>query len=135
MKPNAEFDPGVTRASLAMVRETVARYFRMEFHGGEHLPAGRCLVIGCHSGVVPYDAACTLVAIEQSTGRLARGVGDRMFGRWQLVDSYLRRRGAIVGEPAETAALLRAGNIVLVFPGGAADMTRPIWRDRYRVLP
>jgi 1-acyl-sn-glycerol-3-phosphate acyltransferase len=135
MKPNAEFDPVATRASLAMVRETVGRYFRMEVHGAEHLPAGRCLVIGCHSGVVPYDAACTLAAIEQSTGRLARSVGDRMFGSWSFVESYLRRRGAIVGEPVETAALLRAGQIMLVFPGGAADMTRPIWRDRYRVLP
>lgn len=134
MKPNPEFDPAATRASLALVRETVGRYFRMEVHGGEHLPPGRCLVVGCHSGVIPYDAACTLVAIEHSTGRLARAVGHHMFGRLQLVESYLRRRGAIVGEPAETAALLRAGNMVLVFPGGAADMTRPIWRDRYRVL-
>jgi len=135
VKPNADFDPAATRASLARVRRTVGRYFRMEVRGGEHLIPGRCMVVGCHSGVVPYDAACTLVAIEQSTGRLARAVGDRLFGRLKLVENYLRRRGAIVGRRGETAALLRAGNIVLVFPGGAADMTRPIWRDAYRVLP
>jgi 1-acyl-sn-glycerol-3-phosphate acyltransferase len=135
VKANADFDPAAARASLALVRQTAARYFRLEVRGAEHLPAGRCMVVGCHSGVVPYDAACTLVAIEQSTGRLSRAVGDHLFGRWRPIESYLRRRGAIVGRRAETAALLRAGNIVLVFPGGAADMTRPIWRDPYRVLP
>jgi 1-acyl-sn-glycerol-3-phosphate acyltransferase len=135
MTANPEFDPAATRASLALVRETVARYFRLEVFGTEHIPRGRSMVVGCHSGVIPYDAACTLVAIAEGTGRLARAVGDRMFGRLPAVERYLRRRGAIVGRPAETEALLRAGNIVLVFPGGAADMTRPIWRHRYRVLP
>ena len=123
---NDDFDPAAARASLQLVRATVARYFRLEAHGAEHIPYGRCLVVGCHSGVVPYDAACTLVAIEAKTGRLARAVGDELFGRSKLVEAYLRQRGAIVGRRAEAAAIVRQGNILLVFPGGAADMTRPI---------
>ena len=130
-----DFDAEATRASLDMVRQTVARYFRLEVHGAKNLPSGRSMVVGCHSGVVPYDAACTLVAIEDATGRLARAVGDMLFGQLELVEKYLRRRGAIVGRREEAADILRAGNILLVFPGGAADMTRPIWRDAYRVLP
>lgn len=130
-----DFDAAATRASLAMVRGTIARYFRLEAHGGENLPAGACMVVGCHSGVIPYDAACTLVAIAQATGRLARAVGDNIFGRFAWVEGYLRQRGAVVGRRDEATRLLRAGNILLVFPGGAADMTRPIWREPYRVLP
>lgn len=134
-RANPEFDDQALRASLEMVRRTVARYFRLEVHGGENIPAGGCLVVGCHSGVMPYDAALALVAIEQATGRLARSIGDRFWGRLRPVEQFLRRRGAIVGEPVETTALLRAGNLVLVMPGGAADMTRPYWRDPYRILP
>lgn len=132
---NDDFDPAAARASLQLVRATVARYFRLEARGMQNIPRGRCMVVGCHSGVVPYDAACTLVAIEEHTGRLARAVGDELFGRLKFVESYLRQRGAIVGKRDEAAAVLRQGNILLVFPGGAADMTRPIWRDAYRVLP
>jgi len=128
-RANDDYDPAAARAAFQMVRATVARYFRLETHGAEHIPAGRCMVVGCHSGVVPYDAACTLVAIEEQTGRLARAVGDELFGRVGFVNTYLRQRGAIVGNRKEATAILRAGNILLVFPGGAADMTRPIWRD------
>jgi 1-acyl-sn-glycerol-3-phosphate acyltransferase len=133
-RPNGEFDPDATRASMALIRATLGRYFRPEVHGAQHLEAGRCMVVGCHSGVIPYDAACTLAAIEHETGRVAHAVGDRFFGRLKFVEGYLRRHGAIVGEPEESAALLRAGNILLVFPGGARDMTRPIWQNPYRVL-
>jgi 1-acyl-sn-glycerol-3-phosphate acyltransferase len=132
--PNREFDPAALRASLDMVRATLGRYFRLEVRGGENIPPGGCLVVGCHSGVLPYDAALALVAIERETGRLARSIGDRFWGRLGPVERYLRRRGAIVGEPRETAALLNAGNVVLLMPGGTADMTRPYWRDPYRVL-
>jgi 1-acyl-sn-glycerol-3-phosphate acyltransferase len=134
-RANPEFDAAALRASLEAVRQTLGRYFRLTVYGGENIPAGGCMVVGCHSGVVPYDAALALVAIEQETGRLARSIGDRFWGRVRAVEQFLRRRGAIVGEREETTALLRAGNVVLVMPGGAADMTRPYWRDPYRVLP
>jgi 1-acyl-sn-glycerol-3-phosphate acyltransferase len=84
---------------------------------------------------MPYDAALTLVAIQQATGRFARAVGDDFFARLAFVETFLRRRGAIVGRRSEATNLLRAGHMLLVFPGGAVDMTRPIWRDPYRVLP
>ena len=132
---DSKFDAGAMRASLAMVRQTVGRYFRLEAHGGENIPDGGCMVVGCHSGVVPYDAACALVAIEDVTGRLGRSVGDHLWGRVKVIERFLHRRGVIVGERDGAAQILRAGHILLVMPGGTLDMTRPIWRDAYRVLP
>ncbi|MFQ5514816.1 MAG: lysophospholipid acyltransferase family protein [Myxococcota bacterium] len=134
-RPNPEFDPEALQSWLDLLRKTIARYFRLEVIGAENIPEGRVMIVGCHSGVLPYDAGCTLVAIEQETGRLGHAVGDWIFGRWKPVERFLRRIGAIVGERTETAALLRNDEIMLVFPGGADDMTRPIWRDPYRVLP
>lgn len=132
---NEEFDPAAADASLDLVERTIARYFRLQSLGTEHIPEGRCMVVGCHSGVIPYDAALTLLAIRNGTGRLGRAVGDHFFGTFRFVDDFLRRRGAIVGRREEATEILRQGNILLVFPGGTLDMTRPIWRDHYRVVP
>lgn len=129
------FDRATAERWLGIVRATVWRYFRPQVIGAQHLPKGRGLIIGCHSGVVPYDAACTLVAVHQASGRFARSVGDHLFGRISLVEDFLRRQGAVVGRPETIEALLRGGQLVLLFPGGAKDMERPYLTERYRVLP
>ena len=122
------FDRATAERWLGWVRATLWPYFRPQVIGAEHLPrgrAGRALIIGCHSGVIPYDAACTLVAIHEATGRFSRAIGDNLFGRIGVVQDFLRRQGAVVGRPDVVEALLRAGHMVLVFPGGALDMERP----------
>jgi len=128
------FDQATAARWLSYVRTVLWPYFRPQVLGSENLPAGRALVVGCHSGVIPYDAACTLVAIHEATGRFAHAVGDYLFGRIGLVEDFLRRQGALVGRPELVEAALRGGNLVLLFPGGAKDMERPYLTQRYRVL-
>ena len=129
------FDAATATRWLGHVRRTLWPYFRPRVLGAEHLPKGRALIIGCHSGVIPYDAACTLVAIHDATGRCSRAIGDRLFGQIGLVQDFLRRQGAVVGQPEVVERLLRGGHYVLVFPGGARDMERSYLTQRYRVLP
>jgi 1-acyl-sn-glycerol-3-phosphate acyltransferase len=129
------FDPATAERWLRLVRQTVGRYFRPQVIGAQHLPQGRALLIGCHSGVIPYDAACTLLAVHDATGRFVRAIGDTFFGRVRLVEDFLRRQGAAVGRPEVVEGLLHAGHQVLLFPGGARDMERPYLTERYRVLP
>jgi len=125
-------DPARAKRWFFVLDQTLGRYFRPTVLGAENLPAGRCLVIGCHSGVIPYDAACLVVAIRKHTGRFARAIGDRFFGRRAAVERYLRACGAMIGEPAGVEAALRRDELVVAFPGGALDMCHPIW-ERYRV--
>ena len=129
------FDQAAAARWLGYVRTALWPYFRPRVIGAENLPAGRALVVGCHSGVIPYDAACTLVAIREATGRFAHAIGDNLFGRIGLVEDFLRRQGALVGRPELVEAALRGGNLVLLFPGGARDMERPYLTQRYHVLP
>jgi 1-acyl-sn-glycerol-3-phosphate acyltransferase len=129
------FDPTTAERWLGYVRAVLWPYFRPQVIGTEHLPRGRALIVGCHSGVVPYDAACTLVAIHEATGRFSRAIGDNLFGRIGVVENFLRQQGAVVGRPDVVAGLLRAGHMVLVFPGGAKDMERSYLTQRYQVLP
>jgi 1-acyl-sn-glycerol-3-phosphate acyltransferase len=132
---SAGFDPARARRALFMVDRTVCRYFRMTVIGGNNLPQdGRALIIGCHSGPLPWDAACLVVAVYRTTGRFSRNAGDRIFARFAGVERFLATRGALVGDPARLEALLARDEMVVLFPGGAKDMTRPIW-ERYRVKP
>ncbi len=133
--PDAGFDPITAARWLGIVRTALWPYFRPQVIDAEHLPSGRALIVGCHSGVIPYDAATTLVAIHDATGRFARAIGDNLFGRLQLVQDFLARQGAVVGEPRVVEALMRAEQLVLLFPGGARDMERSYFTNRYRVLP
>lgn len=129
------FDRATAERWLGYVRTALWPYFRPRVIGAEHLPKGRALIVGCHSGVVPYDAACTLVAVRDATGRVAHAIGDKLFGRVSFVENFLRQQGAVVGEPDVLETLLRGGHYVLVFPGGARDMERSYLTQRYRVLP
>jgi 1-acyl-sn-glycerol-3-phosphate acyltransferase len=130
----AGFDPARARRALFMVDQLVCRYFRMTVIGGHNLPPGRALIIGCHSGGLPWDAACLVVAIQRATRRFSRNAGDRIFGRFAAVERFLGARGAVIGDPSQLEALLAQDELVVLFPGGAKDMTRPIW-ERYRVKP
>ncbi|MGZ4140224.1 MAG: 1-acyl-sn-glycerol-3-phosphate acyltransferase [Actinomycetota bacterium] len=129
------FDPVSAARWQGVLRASVMRYFRPTVIGGENLPAGPGMIVGCHSGVIPYDAACLFVAIHDATGRYARFIGDDMFGRLAPVERFLRKQGAVVGRPERLEQLLEDGNLVLEFPGGALDMTRSYLTHRYQVLP
>lgn len=129
------FERATAARWLGYVRRALWPYFRPRVLGADHLPKGRALIVGCHSGVIPYDAACTLVAIHEATGRFSHAIGDNLFGQIGLVQDFLRRQGAVVGRPEVVERLLRRGHYVLVFPGGARDMERPYLTQRYRVLP
>jgi 1-acyl-sn-glycerol-3-phosphate acyltransferase len=129
------FEAATAERWLGYVRAVLWPYFRPQVIGAGNVPAGRALIVGCHSGVIPYDAAATLVAVHEATGRFARALGDYLFGQNAAVEGFLRRSGAVVGRPEVVETLLRAGHLVLIFPGGAKDMERPYLTQRYRVLP
>jgi 1-acyl-sn-glycerol-3-phosphate acyltransferase len=126
-------DPALTRRMFYLLEQTICRYFRLHVLGTDHIPAGRALLIGCHSGVLPWDAACLITAVYTHTGRLSRNAAHRLFGAIPAVERFLAACGGVVmGEQGDLEALLRRDELVLLFPGGAEDMRRPIW-DRYHV--
>jgi 1-acyl-sn-glycerol-3-phosphate acyltransferase len=126
--------PATARRWFFLVEQTVGRYFRPQVIDADQIPSGRSLIIGCHSGVVPWDAACLVVALHRHTGRFSRNAGDRLFGQIAWIERFLAGQGAIVASPERLEALLRDDEMVVLFPGGAKDMTRRFW-ERYQVRP
>ncbi|RZT24721.1 acyltransferase-like protein [Mycobacterium sp. BK558] len=93
--------------------------------GLEHLPRdGRFLIVGNHtqagveSFLVPY-------LVRRSLGVLVRPLVDRQMGRMRgLSGDLLAAAGGVVGSPETARELMRRDEPILVFPGGAREISK-----------
>ena len=76
----------------------IYRYFRPVVHGIENVPAGRCLVIGNHSGQLPFDGLVVSMAtlLEAEPPRLLRPMAERWFPTLPFVNIAFSRAGVAV---------------------------------------
>jgi len=113
------------------------KYFRVELHGVEHVPAdGRMLLVSNHSGQIPLDAAMIEVAllIEKDPPRLVRALVEKWVATLPFVSSFYARIGQIVGTPENCRRLLAADEALLVFPEGVRGLNKP-FSERYKLRP
>ena len=111
------------------------KWFRVETFGLENVPdSGRVLVVGNHSGQLPFDAAMVEVAllIDKDPPRVARALVDTWVPTLPFVSSFMARCGQIVGTPENCRRLLGAEEALLVFPEGTRGLNKP-WSQRYRL--
>jgi 1-acyl-sn-glycerol-3-phosphate acyltransferase len=128
------FNPAIAKRSYSLARRAY-RYFRPRVSGIEHLPAGRVLVIGNHSGQLPFDGLVVAVAclLEARPPRIVRPMAERWFPTLPLVNELFTRSGVAVGDPINCRNLLEAENAILVFPEGARGCGK-VWSHRYRLV-
>jgi 1-acyl-sn-glycerol-3-phosphate acyltransferase len=131
------FDPELTSAfALPAFRALYAKWFRVEVNGIEHVPeTGGALLVANHAGgLYPLDAAMAAVAVheEHPRHRFLRPLGaDLLFGTPGL-GTLARRSGATLACSADADRLLRAGELVGVWPEGFKGIGKP-YRERYRL--
>ncbi len=122
-------------AALAPFLWLYRKYFRVEVHGIEKVPAeGRALVIANHSGQLPFDAAMLGVAltVEMDPPRYARALVEKWVPTLPFVSSFYARLGQVVGTPENCRRLLAAEEAILVFPEGVRGLNK-LFRERYRL--
>jgi 1-acyl-sn-glycerol-3-phosphate acyltransferase len=121
------WDPGLTRHVVDLLRPIVKVYHRSEVRGLEHIPAGRCLLVGNHSGgLTTPDFAIFAVDYYQRFGYgkpLYVLAHDSLF-HGPAAD-LLPHLGIIEASPENAAAALATDTAVLVFPGGDMEVYRP----------
>jgi 1-acyl-sn-glycerol-3-phosphate acyltransferase len=124
----AKWDPAFTRRLKNLVGPVIKRYFRAEVRDLDRIPsAGGALVVSNHSGgmftpdvLIFAPAFYDRFGYDRPLYTLAHyGVFLANIGDW------LRRVGVIEASRENAAKALRAGAIVLVFPGGDYDSYRP----------
>ena len=99
-------------------------------HDDAHVPRkGGALLVGNHAfmGVDSFALAALLLV---QTERLPRFLAERNLFRIPGVRDLLRSLGAIPGTPDDAVALLEAGEVVVVYPGGVYDSFK-LSRDAY----
>jgi 1-acyl-sn-glycerol-3-phosphate acyltransferase len=125
-----ERDPDYIRDNLPWLWLLASVWFRGEVRGLGNIPdRGPALLVGNHSGgnMIP-DTGILAMAFSTYFG------AERPF--YQLAHNLvlaipplapLRRFGTVAATPENAANALAAGAVLLVYPGGDHEVSRPVW--------
>lgn len=125
--PVTKWDPALTERFMALVRPIAKGWFRSEVRGLETFPSRGALVVSNHSGgLIAVDVPVFAIDFYDTFG-YGRPVftlsHDLLFHGPQA--QLLEGTGFIRATRDNAAAALRAGGVVVVFPGGDYDAYRP----------
>lgn len=136
---SAGFDPwglnvDTTERVMRAARWLYEIYFRVETHGIEHIPAGRCLLVPNHSGQLPLDGLFVALAavLEAEPPRIVRGMVERWFPSLPFISTLFTRCGQVVGDPRNCVDLLNHDQTIMVFPEGVRGSGKTYW-NRYQL--
>ncbi len=113
-------------------------WFYPEFLGLWELDLKRpALFVGNHTLFGLTDAPLMINHLHTQYGVALRGLGDRGHFKVPYWGDLLVRHGMVLGSPEVCSTLMKAGQHVLVFPGGAREVMRRkgeaynlIWKQR-----
>ncbi len=113
-------------------------WFYPEFLGLWELDLQRpALFVGNHTLFGMTDAPLMINHLHTQYGVALRGLGDRGHFKVPYWGDLLVRHGMVLGSPEVCSTLMKAGQHVLVFPGGAREVMRRkgeaynlIWKQR-----
>jgi len=107
--------------SGARAARALAERFQGTLHDAEHIPrTGPVLLVGNHS-LFGLDSIVLAALLLAAGHRVPRFLAEKNLFRLPGVRSALAAVGAIPGHPDEAVALLEAGELVMVYPGGVDD--------------
>ncbi|MFT3765816.1 MAG: lysophospholipid acyltransferase family protein [Minicystis sp.] len=99
----------------------LAERLRASLHDGHHIPRrGPALLVGNHALLGLDSVALTAVLVAEGH-RPPRFLAEKNLFRFPGVRPALTALGAIPGLPDDAVALLEAGELVCVYPGGVDD--------------
>lgn len=129
-----ERDPDYIRDNLPWLWLLASVWFRAEVRGLENIPdRGAALLVGNHSGgnMAPDTAILamsfsTYFGAERPFYQLAHNLVLAIPTAIPLVGS-LRQFGTVAATPENASDALAAGAVLLVYPGGDHEVSRPVW--------
>jgi len=101
-------NPEDARAAWFAARWLHRFYFRSEVFGIDRVPDGRVMLVGNHSGQLPWDGLCILTAmlLDRTPPRLVRAMAERWVPTLPFVSWVFARCGEVVGTPENCLRLL-----------------------------
>jgi 1-acyl-sn-glycerol-3-phosphate acyltransferase len=111
------------------------RYWRVETYGMLNVPReGKVLLVGNHSGSLPYDATMLKQAIqaEHPNRRQLRFMVEDFLFHFPFLGTLMNRFGGVRASQDNAESLLRKDMPVVVFPEGVKGLGK-LYRDKYHL--
>ncbi len=129
-EPDLEFVEDTWFPALTPLHD---HWFRVELHGGERIPAdGPTMIVANHSGNLPVDALMAQLSLHRASGRLMRLLAGDVAFSLPIVSELATMVGAVRASRDAAGDLLRAGEMVGVFPEGYRGLGKP-YTERYQL--
>lgn len=129
------FDPIFDRFVRPVFEFLYTKYWRVETYGISNIPrSGPCLMVGNHSGSLPYDATMLKMAVlkEHAAHREVRFMVEDFLFHFPFLGSLMNRFGGVRASQENAQQLLQAQMPVVVFPEGVKGLGK-LYRDKYHL--
>ncbi len=129
------FDPIFDRFVRPIFDFLYTKYWRVETYGISNIPrSGPCLMVGNHSGSLPYDATMLKMAVlkEHPNHREVRFMVEDFLFHFPFLGSLMNRFGGVRASQENAQQLLNAQMPVVVFPEGVKGLGK-LYRDKYHL--
>jgi 1-acyl-sn-glycerol-3-phosphate acyltransferase len=133
--PDGGHDPSFLDRTAPLLEFLWSRYFRVRLLGIENVPAtGAAMLVGNHSGGIPYDGALLLHGIHRDhpSHRRVRPLVANFAFRQGWMANVIARIGGVRASRETALPLLAAGELIAVFPEGLRGVGK-LYRERYRM--
>jgi 1-acyl-sn-glycerol-3-phosphate acyltransferase len=133
--PDGGHDPRFLERAAPLLEFLWSRYFRVRLLGIENVPdTGPALLVGNHSGGIPYDGAMLLYALyrDHPRHRRLRPLVANFAFRAGWMANVVARIGCVRASTETALPLLASGQLVAVFPEGLKGVGK-LYRERYRL--
>jgi 1-acyl-sn-glycerol-3-phosphate acyltransferase len=133
--PDGGYDPAFAERTAPLLEFLWSRYFRVRLLGIENVPAtGAAMLVGNHSGGIPYDGALLLHGIHRDhpVHRRVRPLVANFAFRAGWMANVVAKVGGVRASRETALPLLAAGELVAVFPEGLKGVGK-LYRERYRM--
>ena len=122
------------RGFMRAMRRTAPlyRWFRPTVEGIDNIPPVEGALVVTNHGSLGLDLPVFIRVIYDNTGRVLRSLGDRVVFATPGFREAAAQMGIIEGQPDAAVRLLKNDQLVLVYPGGAAEaLCEP--NERYKL--
>ncbi len=133
--PDGGHDPAFLERTAPLLEFLWSRYFRVRLLGIENVPTtGAAMLVGNHSGGIPYDGALLLYGIHRDhpAHRRVRPLVANFAFRAGWMANVVARIGGVRASTETALPLLAAGELVAVFPEWLKGVGK-LYRERYRL--
>ena len=111
-------------------------YWRIDVSGLDNVPeTGGCILVGNHSGGLPFDATMVSYALSKCAGgpeRIARPLYDKFVENMGAIRDVYRKLGGVPARYAVADELLSRGELPVIFPEGV-DGVAKLYEERYHL--